>query len=269
MKKYILVLVLVFMPFVTKASFDSNIRYGTKNSDNVKEIQEFLTDQQVYSGPITGNFYSLTLSGIKAFQKREGIKADGYWGPATRSKANDLLSVEIGEGQENAFQTGENLPLSNNESAFKFADGSSFNFNGKSLEPPTSVPQADFCFNIPGNQLILPSNLYRYDDNNCYNVPQYTGSNIAVTPPVVVAPVQPTPIAPSLNVQCQADIKELQQYITDIQTKLITDEDNLTGQGRGIPNSIIQGQKSKLEAAANRQIQLIQIKINDKINSCN
>lgn len=188
MKK--LLLVLLFVPFITQASFDVNIKYGTKGSDNVREIQEFLTGEGVYSGPITGNFYALTLKGIKTFQAREGIKADGYWGPATRSRANELLKNEIGEGEENAFLTSENLPTSSNEVAFKFGNGESFNFNGKSLSPAVSETPIviDFCNNLPGSQSILPPNNYRSEDNNCYAKVEPGNVSTPATPVVIVAP---------------------------------------------------------------------------------
>jgi len=172
MKKLIFLLGLsLIFTLPAKASFDNNIRYGTKNSDFVKEIQEFLTDQALYSGPITGNFYTLTLKAVKSFQKREGIKADGYWGPETRSKANDLLSPDIQDSEDSAIQSGENLPTSNNEVAFRFMDGSGINYNGEVIESPniTTTPSVpDFCFNIPGNQQVLPQGYYREVDNNCY-----------------------------------------------------------------------------------------------------
>jgi len=92
--KKLIILVLLVLPSVAFASFDTNLKYGAKG-DAVLELQEFLTDQGVYSGPITGNFYSLTRTAIKKFQTLYGIEpAAGYFGPLTRMKANELLSKE-------------------------------------------------------------------------------------------------------------------------------------------------------------------------------
>lgn len=91
----------LILPFSTFAALDSNLKYGSSGSA-VKEVQEFLTDQGVYSGPITGNFYALTLAGVKAYQTREGIvPISGYWGPLTRAQA--ALSLDL-SGSDNEEQ---------------------------------------------------------------------------------------------------------------------------------------------------------------------
>lgn len=100
MKKYTLFL-LFLIPSFAFASFDRNLYYGLQKDSQVQELQEFLTDQNVYSGPITGNFFSLTLSAVKKFQTLNGISPiSGYFGPLTREKANSLISEvtdEVGE----------------------------------------------------------------------------------------------------------------------------------------------------------------------------
>lgn len=76
-----------------------------KNSQEVLELQEFLTAQGNYSGPITGNFYSLTLAGVKAFQTASEISpVSGYFGPLSRAKANSILS-EITDEAGEIFET--------------------------------------------------------------------------------------------------------------------------------------------------------------------
>jgi peptidoglycan hydrolase-like protein with peptidoglycan-binding domain len=82
-----------------------------QNNSSVTELQEFLTNQGVYSGPITGNFYSLTLVGVKAFQERENISpVAGYFGPLTRTRANELLSVDVSASNQQAIQETGNTP---------------------------------------------------------------------------------------------------------------------------------------------------------------
>lgn len=84
----------LFVPFFASAqtvAFGTNLSYGSTGAD-VIALQEFLTDQQVYTGPISGNFYSLTLAAVKRFQKAEGISpVSGYVGPITRGTINTLI----------------------------------------------------------------------------------------------------------------------------------------------------------------------------------
>lgn len=88
------------VPALAFASFDRNLTYGSKGED-VTELQEFLTDQGLYLGPITGNLYSLTVAAVKKFQKRENITpVSGYFGPKTRTRANSILLSEISDSED-------------------------------------------------------------------------------------------------------------------------------------------------------------------------
>ncbi|TSC59316.1 MAG: hypothetical protein G01um1014107_363, partial [Parcubacteria group bacterium Gr01-1014_107] len=93
-KIFLLTAVSLFLaPVFVFASFDNNLGYGSIGQ-GVTELQEFLLAQGVYDGPVTGNFYSLTLGGVKAFQVREGISpVSGFFGPLTRARANGLLEA--------------------------------------------------------------------------------------------------------------------------------------------------------------------------------
>jgi peptidoglycan hydrolase-like protein with peptidoglycan-binding domain len=106
MKKVLIALAMVLLsPAFAHAAFDSDLKYGSTGS-KVLELQEFLAAQGVYSGPITGNFYSLTLAGVKAFQEKHNVSpVSGYFGPLTRGVANDLLAVELEASNEEAGQT--------------------------------------------------------------------------------------------------------------------------------------------------------------------
>ncbi|MBI2054809.1 MAG: peptidoglycan-binding protein [Candidatus Sungbacteria bacterium] len=91
MKK--LLIILFALPFIASAAFDHDLYYGLRSEAQVSELQEFLTEQGVYTGPITGNFFSLTLKAVKDFQTAKGISPiSGYFGPLTRAEANKLLS---------------------------------------------------------------------------------------------------------------------------------------------------------------------------------
>ncbi len=83
------------------AGFERDLYFGVSNDADVTRLQEFLKLQGVYSGPVTGNFFSLTREGVRRFQEREGIvPVAGYFGPKTRSRANTLLSSETGNIQK-------------------------------------------------------------------------------------------------------------------------------------------------------------------------
>jgi peptidoglycan hydrolase-like protein with peptidoglycan-binding domain len=95
---------LFIIPISVFASFDTNLGYSSKGQQ-VIELQEFLRAEDVYSGPVTGNFYSLTLEGVKAFQLRENISpVSGFFGPLTRAKANEFLSSGSGSAQSSSTQ---------------------------------------------------------------------------------------------------------------------------------------------------------------------
>lgn len=112
MKKLFLLLILLFFPFLVSAqTFERNLYFGLRNDADVTKLQEFLTDEGVYTGPITGNFFSLTLKAVKDFQTRESITpAAGYFGPITRAKANETLTAQIGASNEQAIAETGSLP---------------------------------------------------------------------------------------------------------------------------------------------------------------
>ena len=77
----------------TSIPFTQNLAYGS-HGVAVTALQNFLTSEGVYSGPITGNFLSLTRTAVKAFQTKEDITpVSGYFGPLTRASANALLAL--------------------------------------------------------------------------------------------------------------------------------------------------------------------------------
>lgn len=99
MKKIILglVLSLLLTASANAAEFNNNLKYGSRGTE-VKKLQEFLAEQDLYSGPITGNFFSLTLKAVKAFQSREHISpVSGFFGVLSRAKANTILDEQLAE----------------------------------------------------------------------------------------------------------------------------------------------------------------------------
>lgn len=95
MKRIIfLFLTLLLLPSLAAASFAKDLYFGLNNDIDVKALQEFLHGQGVYSGPITGNFLSLTREAVISFQNREGIEpAAGFFGSKTRARANEILGA--------------------------------------------------------------------------------------------------------------------------------------------------------------------------------
>jgi hypothetical protein len=86
----------ISIPFFCSAqTFNRDLYFGLLNDFDVLSLQKFLASVEVYFGPITGNFFSLTQEGVKNFQVKESITpAAGYFGPKTRAKANEMLNSE-------------------------------------------------------------------------------------------------------------------------------------------------------------------------------
>ena len=112
MKKLILAfLALLFIPLVVGASIDTNLYYGLHNNNDVKQLQEVLIDKGFLTGSATGNFYSLTLKAVKAYQASAGINSTGYVGTLTRTVINNDLSSQLsGSNTEATTETGTTPP---------------------------------------------------------------------------------------------------------------------------------------------------------------
>lgn len=81
------------LPSISYGLFEQDLYFGIRNGSEVSNLQEFLQKQGVYSGPVNGNFFSLTREGVKKFQERENISpALGYFGSKTRATANRILT---------------------------------------------------------------------------------------------------------------------------------------------------------------------------------
>lgn len=112
--KYLLIGALFLFPTLAFAqTFDTNLSYGSTGTE-VSALQEFLVTQHVLAPQyITGNFYSLTLAAVKAFQTAESITpVSGYFGPISRATANAILVAEAPQSEENAATTTEPVDLS-------------------------------------------------------------------------------------------------------------------------------------------------------------
>ena len=73
-----------------KYVWNRDLQIGSPYFNDVIVLQTVLTQEGVYSGEITGGFYSQTFNAVQAFQQKYGINATGFVGPDTRAKLNTL-----------------------------------------------------------------------------------------------------------------------------------------------------------------------------------
>jgi len=76
-------------------TWNNDMYYGMTNNANVKALQQALTIEEVYSGPVNGNFWSLTRRAVIDFQNKHNfanIPGTGYVGLYTRKVLNELYS---------------------------------------------------------------------------------------------------------------------------------------------------------------------------------
>jgi len=73
------------------ARFQNDLYYGLMNNSEVRCLQRMLFEKEpaLYpSGLITGNYLSLTQKAVRQYQQKYGLPTTGYFGPLTRSLAN-------------------------------------------------------------------------------------------------------------------------------------------------------------------------------------
>ncbi|MEK7463946.1 MAG: peptidoglycan-binding domain-containing protein [Patescibacteria group bacterium] len=85
--------------------FSKDLSFGTRNSADVKNLQQFLSQEGYFKGEITGNYFNATSEAVKSFQKSNKINPTGYFGPMTRAAVNSksadaLLSLTSHKGGE-------------------------------------------------------------------------------------------------------------------------------------------------------------------------
>ncbi len=81
--------------FAAPFQFERDLYFGLRGDSDVSRLQEFLTDKGYYSGPVTGNFFSLTREAVIKFQRDKSIApTEGYFGPKSRLVAN-VLTVPV------------------------------------------------------------------------------------------------------------------------------------------------------------------------------
>ena len=95
---------LVLMLFVScvalpEAASARTMKKGSRGSD-VKTLQTALKDQGFYNGKIDGIYGRKTVNAVKAYQRKNGLKADGVAGPKTLGKLYEKGETETGNQAE-------------------------------------------------------------------------------------------------------------------------------------------------------------------------
>lgn len=72
------------------AAFSRIVRGAHGNA--VRELQSMLQQLGLYGGALGGNFGPLTDAAVRAFQRSNGLKVDGWAGPKTMAKLQQVLA---------------------------------------------------------------------------------------------------------------------------------------------------------------------------------
>lgn len=77
------------------AEYTKKLKRGAKG-EQVKLVQQRLTDLGYFSGPISGNYMNQTVDAVKQFQQKNGLTADGITGEDTWSTLfDDALALNV------------------------------------------------------------------------------------------------------------------------------------------------------------------------------
>ena len=104
MLKRVTAFMLVLMLFISctglsEAASVRTMKKGSRGTD-VKTLQTALKDKGFYSGKIDGIYGKKTVSAVKAYQRKNGLKADGVAGPKTIGKLYEKTETETGTPAE-------------------------------------------------------------------------------------------------------------------------------------------------------------------------
>ncbi len=104
MMKRVTAFLLVLMLFISciglpEAASARTMKKGSRGAD-VKTLQTALKDQGFYSGKIDGIYGRKTVNAVKAYQRKNGLKADGVAGPKTLGKLYEEDETDIGSPAE-------------------------------------------------------------------------------------------------------------------------------------------------------------------------
>ena len=75
-------------------NFTNDLSPGAQGND-VTELQNRLTQEGFYTGPITGYFGTLTVRAVRAYQRKHGLPNVGLVGPMTRAELNSVNAGQV------------------------------------------------------------------------------------------------------------------------------------------------------------------------------
>ena len=77
------------------ATYSKKLTRGAKG-EQVKQVQQRLTDLGYFSGPISGNYMNQTMEAVRAFQGNNGLAVDGITGEGTWNLLfDDALALDV------------------------------------------------------------------------------------------------------------------------------------------------------------------------------
>ncbi len=76
-----------------QTKFNKNLSWNMSSvpTSDIQLLQQFLKNEGYYEGEITGKYLSQTYKAVAKFQTENGLKPSGYFGSASRGKANQIL----------------------------------------------------------------------------------------------------------------------------------------------------------------------------------
>lgn len=201
---YVFVLGLLLLPSLTFANFDVSLKYGSKGSA-VVDLQDFLTDQGTYTGKLDGRFGLGTLKSVKAWQTSVGLFADGYFGKASRAKADDIITSLVKDSNitEKAETGTISVPLPDGCSqGYIFSSVTGLRCDGTTPlpKPVTDTTTQNKIADLTQQVTVLNDQVQlqtHFQQQIAQNTAPSTPVIPPVVPPVVVPPVVVPPIKPS------------------------------------------------------------------------
>lgn len=206
------ILAIVVFPTLTFASFDVSLKYGSRG-DAVSELQDFLTDQNVYTGKVDGKFGLGTLRAVKAFQTANNLSVDGYFGKDSRATAQTLLAIELKPSNDaEVAETGTVAPVSTIEGCTSTTGFSTVTGHPCDGSTPVAKPVTDTGTQSALNSLTQQVQSLTQQVQTQTQVQQQIATNTTpkIQTPVVTQPVVPADTTPLTITRADASHKNNQ-----------------------------------------------------------
>lgn len=105
----LVLILLVLSVGLPQAASARTLKKGTRGSD-VKTLQTALKEQGFYNGKIDGIYGKKTVNAVKAYQKKNGLKADGVAGTKTLGKLYEKSDTAADNPEEANNPQAKNMP---------------------------------------------------------------------------------------------------------------------------------------------------------------